>query len=157
MEWQKYNGEKIDTTIWHAVEQSIVREKKAGNNIQIYVGTDSQVKRGVIELATVIVFLRPQSGGFMFIKKALQPHLMTIKERMLLEVQHSIDTAYQLAPLFDQYQIDLEIHADINSSPNFESHSAFKEAMGYIVGMGFRFKAKPDSFASTNCANKLVQ
>ena len=100
MGWQKYNGEKIDTSIWQAVEQSIVREKKAGNNIQIYLGTDSQVKRGVIELATVIVFLRPQSGGFMFIKKALQPHLMTIKERMLLEVQHSIDTAYQLAPLF---------------------------------------------------------
>jgi predicted RNase H-related nuclease YkuK (DUF458 family) len=29
--------------------------------------------------------------------------------------------------------------------------------MGYILGMGFVFKAKPESFASTNCANRIVQ
>jgi predicted RNase H-related nuclease YkuK (DUF458 family) len=32
-----------------------------------------------------------------------------------------------------------------------------KEAMGYILGMGFVFKAKPDAFASSSCANKVVQ
>ena len=32
-----------------------------------------------------------------------------------------------------------------------------KEAMGYILGMGFSFRAKPDSFASSSCANKVVQ
>jgi len=31
-----------------------------------------------------------------------------------------------------------------------------KEAMGYIMGMGFAFKAKPDAFASSSCANKIV-
>jgi len=29
--------------------------------------------------------------------------------------------------------------------------------MGYIMGMGFAFKAKPNAFASSNCANKMVQ
>jgi predicted RNase H-related nuclease YkuK (DUF458 family) len=28
--------------------------------------------------------------------------------------------------------------------------------MGYILGMGFAFKAKPEAFASTSCANKMV-
>jgi hypothetical protein len=28
--------------------------------------------------------------------------------------------------------------------------------MGYIMGMGFAFKAKPDAFASSSCANKIV-
>jgi len=32
-----------------------------------------------------------------------------------------------------------------------------KEAMGYIVGMGFAFKVKPNAFASSSCANKIVQ
>ncbi|MFN6260435.1 MAG: ribonuclease H-like YkuK family protein, partial [Bacteroidota bacterium] len=27
---------------------------------------------------------------------------------------------------------------------------------GYILGMGFAFKAKPEAFASTSCANKMV-
>jgi len=82
---------------------------------------------------------------------------MSIKERMLLEVQNSIETAYHLCPLLDLYDVDLEVHADINTNPHFKSNTALKEAMGYILGMGFIFKAKPESFASTNCANKLVQ
>ncbi len=93
----------------------------------------------------------------MFIRKDRKNHNMSIKERMLLEVQHSIETAYELCPLLEQYHIDLEVHADINTNPNFQSNTALKEAMGYILGMGFIFKAKPESFASTNCANKLVQ
>jgi len=76
---------------------------------------------------------------------------------MLIEVQHSIEIAYQLCPLLDLYEVDLEVHADINTNPHFKSNPALNEAMGYILGMGFIFKAKPESFASTNCANKLVQ
>jgi predicted RNase H-related nuclease YkuK (DUF458 family) len=51
----------------------------------------------------------------------------------------------------------MEVHADINTNPNFKSNEAFKDAMGYITGMGFAFKAKPHAFASSSCANKIVQ
>jgi len=30
------------------------------------------------------------------------------------------------------------------------------EAMGYILSMGFIFKAKPEAFASSTCADKMV-
>lgn len=157
MEWQKYNGEYLRLPIMDAVESTILREQKQGNPLKVFIGTDSQVKRGTVEFATVIVFLRQHRGGFMFIHKDRKTHNMSIKERMLLEVQKSIDTAYHLCPLLEKYDIDLEVHADINTNPHFESNVALKEAMGYILGMGFAFKAKPESFASTNCANKLVQ
>lgn len=157
MEWQKYNGEYLHLPIIDAVETAILREHQCGNHLKVFIGTDSQLKRGTIEFATVIVFLREHKGGFMFIHKDRKIHNMSIKERMLLEVQMSIDTAYTLCPLLEKYHVDLEVHADINTNPNFESNVALKEAMGYIMGMGFVFKAKPESFASTNCANKLVQ
>ncbi|MFZ4863639.1 ribonuclease H-like YkuK family protein [Sphingobacterium sp. Mn56C] len=157
MDWQKYNGEYLRLPIQHAVETTIIREKELGNKLKVFIGTDSQVKRGMIEFATVIVFLREHKGGFMFIHKDRSGHKMTIKERMLVEVQKSIDIAYLLCPILDLYEVDLEVHADINTNPNFESNVALKEAMGYILGMGFVFKAKPESFASTNCANKIVQ
>jgi predicted RNase H-related nuclease YkuK (DUF458 family) len=48
------------------------------------------------------------------------------------------------------------VHADINTDPHFKSNEALKEAMGYILGMGFVFKAKPDAFASSYCADKVV-
>jgi len=157
MEWQKFNGEHLRSSINEAVETAIIRERQSGNNLKVYIGTDSQVKRNTIEMATVIVFLREHKGGFMFTQKERILYRMSIKERMLLEVQKSIEAAYLLCPLLDKYEVDLEVHADINTNPNFESNVALKEAMGYILGMGFVFKAKPESFASTNCANRIVQ
>ena len=157
MEWQKYNGEYLRSSINDAVEKAIIKERQIGNKLKVYIGTDSQVKRTIVEMATVIVFLREHKGGFMFIQKERISRKMSIKERMLLEVQKSIEAAYLLCPLLDRHEVDLEVHADINTNPHFESNVALKEAMGYILGMGFRFKAKPESFASTNCANRIVQ
>jgi predicted RNase H-related nuclease YkuK (DUF458 family) len=76
---------------------------------------------------------------------------------MLDEVARSIDVAFRLCDLFTAFNVDMELHADINTNPNFKSHDALKEAMGYIMGMGFAFKAKPHAFASSSCANKVVQ
>ena len=52
---------------------------------------------------------------------------------------------------------DSQVHADINTNPGFKSNAALSEAMGYIRGMGFAFRAKPHAFASSSCANKMVQ
>jgi predicted RNase H-related nuclease YkuK (DUF458 family) len=75
---------------------------------------------------------------------------------MLVEVAKSIEIAYELCYLFTQYDVDMEVHADINTNPQFKSNDALREAMGYILGMGFAFKAKPEAFASSSCANKVV-
>ena len=75
-----------------------------------------------------------------------------LKERMLAEVAKSIEIAYELCDLFIQYNVEMEVHADINTNPQFKSNDALKEAMGYILGMGFAFKAKPEAFASSCCA-----
>jgi predicted RNase H-related nuclease YkuK (DUF458 family) len=81
---------------------------------------------------------------------------MPVKERMLKEVACSIDVAYSLYQLFIAFNVHLEVHADINTNPNFKSNTALKEAMGYIMGMGFAFKAKPHAFASSDCADRMV-
>jgi uncharacterized protein len=157
MTWRKFSGEIIDKNILEEVEKAIERETEAGNKLKVCIGTDSQVKGDLIDFATVIVFLREQKGGFMFIQQERIHKKMSIKERMLNEVQRSIETAYTLCDLLDLYDVDLEVHADINTNPNFKSNQALHEAMGYILSMGFVFKAKPEAFASSYCANKIVQ
>lgn len=156
MLWRKFNGDPIELPIKEAVEEAILRETEAGNRLKVCIGTDSQVKGRETEFATVIVFLREGRGGFMFIhnEKTTQQH--SIKERMLVEVAKSIEIAYALCDLFTLYDVDMEVHADINTNPNFKSNEALREAMGYILGMGFAFKAKPEAFASSSCANKAV-
>lgn len=156
MGWKKFSGENLNAPVLDEVEKTIEREYAAGNKLKVCIGTDSQVKGAVTDFATVIVFLREHKGGFMFINQERTSRKMSIKERMLCEVQKSIEIAYSLCDLLDLYDVDLEVHADINTNPNFKSNAALHEAMGYILSMGFVFKAKPEAFASSYCANKLV-
>lgn len=154
MRWRKFNGETIHLPIYDAVEDALKKETDNGVKLKVCIGTDSQVKGNETEFATVIVFLREHSGGFMFIHNEKTKQKFHIKERMLAEVAKSIEVAYELCNLFINYDVEMEVHADINTNPQFKSNDALREAMGYILGMGFAFKAKPEAFASSCCADK---
>ncbi len=156
MQWRRLNGDKIKLPIKDAVEQTIIRETNAGYKLKVCIGTDSQVYSDCTHFATVIVFLREKRGGFMFIHTEKSSKKMSLRERLITEVGKSVQVAYSLCDLFDKYDVAMEVHADINTDPHFQSNVALKEAMGYIRGMGFVFKAKPDAFASSSCADKIV-
>ena len=156
MIWRKFNGETISIPIAEHVKKCIEEETAKNNKLKVYIGTDSQVKQSVTEFATVIVFLREKNGGFMFIHNEKTNQTLHIKERMLLEVSKSVEIAYSLCDLFIEHDVEMEVHADINTNSQFKSNEALKDAMGYIMGMGFAFKAKPDSFASSCCADKVL-
>lgn len=156
MNWRRLNGQRIEKPLLTAVEETIQQERAAGYRLKVCIGTDSQVIGTEVHFATVIVFLREKRGGFMFISNDRSQRKMTLRERMILEVGRSVEVAYALCELLDLYDVALEVHADINTDPAFESNAALKEAMGYILSMGFVFKAKPDAFASSSCADKVI-
>ncbi len=150
-------GEYLKSYIEEEVQGAILREKELGHTLKVCIGTDSQVKGSETEFATAIVFIRKGNGGFMFLNNEITREKMSIKQRMMTEVSKSIEVAYHLSNVFTSHNVDMEIHADINTSPLYKSNDALKEAIGYITGMGFSFKAKPEAFASSCCANKVVQ
>ena len=156
MHWRRLNGVRISNPIKDEVRQTIIRETGLGHRLKVCIGTDSQVRSGSVEFATVIVFLREKKGGFMFIQNDRMDKTIGLRERLILEVAKSVEVAYNLCDLLDEHSIELEVHADINTDPHFQSNVALREAMGYILSMGFVFKAKPDAFASTSCADKVV-
>ena len=156
MQWRKFNGDGIEIPIKYAVENVLKKEAANGYKLKVCIGTDSQVRCHETEFATVIVFLREGRGGFMYIHNEKSTIQYSIKERMLVEVSKSIEIAFELCDLFTKYDVDMEVHADINTNPQFKSNEALHEATGYILGMGFAFKAKPEAFASSSCANKMV-
>ncbi len=154
--WRRLNGDKIEGSIVDRVSETLESEKLKGYKIKVCIGSDSLQRSKVIDFATVIVFLRENKGGFMFISNDKVFQEMSLKERMVSEVARSVDIAYRLCDIFDKFGVELEVHADINTDPNFKSHIALKEAMGYIRSMGFVFKAKPEAFASSSCADKCI-
>ena len=154
MAWRKLEGEKLVGSLEAEIQHVLEREKH--NQLKVCIGSDSQVKGDITEFATAIVFLREGKGGFVFVKSYVSERRFSIRERMIQEVADSIDVAYKICPLLDAYDLDLEVHADINTDPSFKSNVALKEAMGYILSMGYTFKAKPDAFASSYCAGRVV-
>jgi len=156
MNWRRLNGQQLGTEIKEVVRQTIIDETARGNRLKVCIGSDSLDRSGVVEFATVIVFLREKKGGFMFISNEKMRKKMSLKERMIQEVAKAVEVAYSLCDLLDEYNVELEVHADINTDPSFKSNVALKEAMGYIVSMGFVFKAKPEAFASSSCADKVI-
>ncbi|MDB5249614.1 MAG: hypothetical protein JWQ40_4008 [Segetibacter sp.] len=156
-QWRKLNGDRIETPIEGEVREVLMKEKAAGYDMRVCIGTDSQVRGKETEFATVIVFVRKGKGAFMYINNEVTTRKFTVRQRMLEEVARSIEVAFGLCNLFTAFNVEMEVHADINTNPNFKSNDALKDAMGYIMGMGFAFKAKPYAFASSSCANKVVQ
>lgn len=157
MGWKTFSGIPLPDDICELVEKTIVQESNNGHKVRICIGTDSQVHTHTIDFASVIVFVREKQGGFMFFNKSsIRKNGMRIKERLIMEVGKSIDIAYRINEVLLKYGVPLEVHADINRNEDCLSHIALKEALGYIKGMGFDFKIKPDAFASSSCADRLV-
>lgn len=155
MAWKTYDGKIIEEEISVAVEKVLAKHIPEGKKIRLCVGTDSQVKGSTIDMVTVIVFYFVGNGGFMFVNKQILRQKMAMRERILTEVGASVQTAYELRDAVQKFGVEIEIHADINQEPCHLSNQVFNDAMGYAKGMGYAFKAKPDAFASSVCADRL--
>lgn len=154
--WRNLSGIVFTRPVNELLEEAIQSELKNGYELKVCVGSDSHVYGNEVHYATAIVVIRKGKGAFAFIRKERIVQKIGIKERMLNEVAKSVATAYAISEILDQYNIEMEVHADINTYAHFKSNIALKDAMGYILGMGYTFKAKPYAFASSSCADLAV-
>lgn len=168
MKWKR-NEKLIEEPIVDYLEKLFDAELARGRTLKVSVGTDSQ-KAGKLtyKFATVILITTSEDlgGGIVvgrggMIVAATYYHDFKqhnskelVNERMIFEVGKSVEVAYEIAALLDLYEIKLEIHADINPDPKHDSNKALQQAVGYILGMGYDFKVKPDAWAASTAADK---
>ena len=165
MKWKR-NDEVIKVPIVEYLEQLFEKEMEKGIRLKVSIGTDSQkAEKGTYKFATVILIKTSEDLGGVIVGrggmvisstyynefKAKNKEL--VNERMVFEVSKSVEVAYEIAPLLDLYEIPLEIHADINPDPRHESNKALQQAIGYILGMGYVFKVKPDAWTASYAAD----
>lgn len=181
MKWKRVNQGLINEPIVEYLEKLFDEELAKGYNLKVAIGTDSQKRGKGYNFATVILIMTEEclghekdgseimkGRGAMIIastfweeikastKAKRHREIEILNQRMLLEVTKSIEVAYEIKPLLDLYGIKLEIHADIN--PDIDkglSNAALSEAVGYILGMGYDFKIKPDAWAASKAADNL--
>jgi len=165
MKWKR-GDLVIKEPILEYLEKLFEEQIASGIKLEVSIGTDSQsMSGGKYKFATVILIRRLEDMGGVVVGRggmivsAIYTHDFKarnkelVNERMVFEVGKSVEVAYELAPLLDLYDIPLEIHADINPNPKYESNKALQQAVGYILGMGYAFRVKPDSLTATHCAD----
>lgn len=139
--------------------------KYCDENTKIYMGADSEryKKQGkwyADYTVAVVVHRNGKNGGKVFGEVSTEPvyDLKANKPalRLMTEVRKLAEVYLDLAPLLDEYPI--ELHIDINPKEEEGSSCVINEAIGYIRGMcGLTPKAKPDGFAATYTADRLKE
>lgn len=181
MNWKRANSGPVNEPIIEYLEKIFDKEISENKKMKVAIGTDSQKSGKGYKFATVILIMTEENlgldkaghevmtgrGGMVIYKTCWEEmkastkakkhrEIEVLNQRMLLEVGKSIEVAYEISPLLDLYGIKLEIHADINPDPERGlSNCALNEAVGYILGMGYEFKIKPDAWAASNAADSL--
>lgn len=168
MKWQRA-GKNINMPIGEYLDNLIQEEKALNHELRVSVGTDSQRSGRGYKFATVILItVRENLGDGVSVGRggkiiSATYHMNTfgkdkegVNERMLMEVGKSIEVAYEISPILEKHGVKMEIHADINPDPRWESNKALSHAVGYILGMGYEFKIKPDAWAASYGGDKYA-
>jgi len=130
---------------------------ESSKETRIMIGCDSQKGRkkyrGTFQyVRVVIIHIDGKHGCQVYGESVRQRDFGNLKQRMLNEVYMATDLAYNLMEAIGDRH--LEIHVDINTSPNHKSNVAMKEAVGFVKGMlGIDPILKPKSIAASCCAD----
>jgi len=129
-----------------------------------FVGTDSQIHKGQIHIATCVAFVRrdkPDIGGdrsgqvFYIKEKISRRDYPNLRMRMMLEAYRSLEVAMEI----EQYVTEtLSVHLDIGPNPRKSKTSAFKvELTGMIKGQGYEVAIKPDAWCASGVADRVCR
>lgn len=122
---------------------------------EVYVGTDSKVKRAdrKVMYATCIILYRKGKGGKILLCKEKKSMPNSLRERLAIEVWKSLETSMELTKHIPNHEI--VVHVDVNKSPKYKSGDFCQELVSMVVGQGFKCVVKPDAFAAQSVADRF--
>lgn len=124
---------------------------------KIIVGSDSEAKTGDVDFVTAIIVHRLGKGGIYFWQKQKIPHQYNIQQRIGRETQLSLELAWKIRDSFQHNGLsgyEPEVHIDIGLIG--VSRDMVKWVTGMVLGSGFAYKIKPESFAASKVADRYT-
>ena len=153
MDFVTEEGIKVDL-IKHS--KKIFQDKfvNYGEDVKVYVGTDSQNKRRKSTYATVVVFRYGHRGAHYIFSRHSVKKIRDRRIRLMRECELSIEIALKLRENgIPVYSIDL----DFNKDKKFGSNAVVQAAQGWCEGLGFRANVKPELLLATKAADHLCR
>ena len=151
-QWKRLNGENIEdlgNTILSDIATSDTED------LEFYIGGDSQASLNNVKFTVAIIMIKKGKGGRGYYKNTIPLETnLSLSQRLFMETFKAVKVALWLNPLLESigYKVN-EIHTDLNPNPKHASYEMVHTCLGYIRGMGFEAKAKPDSWAASSVAD----
>ena len=120
----------------------------------VHIGTDSLQSGRFSHFVTVVVILTPHKGGRVAYRPQVVSRINSLRERLLTEVWKSVDLGLRCSPLVKG---ELTVHIDANPVAKHRSSAYVQELVGMVVGQGFRALIKPEAWAASHCADRVVR
>ena len=142
---------------YDGVVEKIASFIKADPNFRykVIVGTDSESRKGISDFVTAIIIYRIGKGGMYFWARRNLPNVVAIADRIAKETQFSIELAWKLRDTFRHKGLsgyEPEVHLDVGEEG--VTRDMIRWVTGMVLGSGFEFKIKPESFGATKVADR---
>lgn len=142
---------------YEGVIEKIAKYIKSDLNFKykVIVGTDSEMRNSQAEFATAVIVHRIGKGGVYFWRRNQSQKTFSIEERIAKETQFSIELAWKLRDTFQHNGLsgyEPEVHLDIGEGGI--TRDMIRWVTGMVLGSGFEYKIKPDSFGATKIADR---
>jgi len=147
--WKTMTGRKVEFF-------DEIKKAMSEGYIDVHVGCDSQQHELETEFVEVVILLKPSKGGRVLYRSESVPRVKSLRERLLMEVQKSVDVAFQLNAVLPE-EIELAVHVDANPNTKFKSSNVLPQLVGYVMGQGFTCLTKPKSWAAMHVADFCVK
>ena len=146
-------------------QEAIEAIKQSSKESSVYVGCDSiryrlgrKSNKYFVRYSTVIVLHRDSCRGGRYWADSFSepaPKKDNLVQRLLKEVECVADVLQIVIPHLDGRY--MEVHLDINNDEKHASYVAKSTAEGWIKGLGYIPKIKPDAWAATHAADHAVR
>lgn len=163
--WKTLNGAKIES-VYDKLEETFKYAYDNNYDCVVYIGCDSQnigTKTSFVQVVAVHI-IRDSGrgdGGRVFYVRHVEKRYESRRNRLLREAELSIKLAQKINPVCEKWGINFEVHADVNSDPginnenkSYEVHDAY---LGWVRGMGYKCKSKPDAWVASIVADRHVR
>lgn len=133
--------------------RAFVREN-ARDGQRVHLGTDSLQLARATRFVTVVAIVTPGRGGRAAWRRETVARIGSLRERLMREVWRSVELGLALSPVVPG---ELSVHIDANPVARHSSSAYVQELVGLVVSQGFRAVIKPDSWAASRTADRMVR
>ena len=121
---------------------------------KVFVGTDSQIKSSHCIFITAICLHSDRGrkyAKYFFKKHTKKMNSRELRDRIMREVQRSIDTSFEINKKHPS--ADIEVHVDVGLTNRSATRKFADAIFGWVESSGFECKMKPHSWASSSLAD----